>query len=77
MTKLVKNRILNQLNYLKSFGYEYHESLDLFSNNIKNVNEKSFCANVEIDLSECGNMEIEGEFGYNDFEAEFGFIFLK
>lgn len=46
-------------------------------NNIKNVNEKSFCANVEIDLSEYGNMEIDGEFGYNDFEAEYGFIFLK
>ena len=35
MTKLVKNRVLKHLNYLKSFGYEYHESLDFFSNNLK------------------------------------------
>lgn len=36
MTKLVKNKILKQLNYMKSIGYEYHESLDLFSSDIKN-----------------------------------------
>ena len=37
MTKLIKNRVLQHLNYLKSFGYEYHEPLDFFSNNIRNV----------------------------------------
>ncbi len=36
MTKLVKNRILKQLHYMKSIGYNYHETLDLFTSDIKN-----------------------------------------
>ena len=36
MTKLVKYKILNQLNYLKSIGFKYHENLELFSPDIKN-----------------------------------------
>ena len=48
-------------------------------NNVKNVNEKSFFANVEIGTLFWGNpiREFDGEFGYNDFESEFGFIFSK
>ena len=37
MTKTVKNQLLRNLYYLKSFGYEYHETINLFSNEIKNV----------------------------------------
>lgn len=48
-------------------------SVDL--NNVKNVTKKSFYANVEIELSNGDVKEIEGEFGYNDFEEEFGFKF--
>ena len=37
MTKLIKNRVLKHLNYLKSFGYEYHEPFNFSSNNINNI----------------------------------------
>ena len=37
MTKSVKNRVLKHLNYLKSFGYEYHEPFNFSSNNINNI----------------------------------------
>ena len=48
-------------------------------NNVKNVTDKSFYANVEIDtlFQEKPIRELDGEFGYNDFEKEFGFIFEK
>lgn len=36
MTKAVKNKILNQLNLLKSIGYEYHEILSISNNDINN-----------------------------------------
>ena len=48
-------------------------SVDL--NNVKNVTDKSFYANVEIELANGEVKEIDGEFGYNDFQEEFGFIF--
>lgn len=50
-------------------------SVDL--NNVKNVTDRSFYANVEIELSNGEVKEIDGEFGYNDFQEEFGFIFSK
>ena len=50
-------------------------SVDL--NNVKNVTDKSFYANVEIELANGEVKEIDGEFGYNDFQKEFGFIFSK
>ena len=37
MTKTVKNQLLKNLNYLKSFGYEYHETINFISSEIKNV----------------------------------------
>ena len=36
MTKTIKNQILKNLYNLKSFGYEYHESLDFFSTEVRN-----------------------------------------
>ena len=50
-------------------------SVDL--NNVKNVTEKLFYANIEIQLENGETKEIDGEFGYNDFEEEFGFKFSK
>ncbi len=38
MTKAVKNRIIYQLNFLKSIGYEYHSNLKLFN---KEINSSS------------------------------------
>ncbi len=48
-------------------------------NNVKNVTEKSFYANIEIGTLFLKNpiREFDGEFGYNDFEAEYGFTFSK
>jgi len=48
-------------------------------NNVKNVTEKSFYANIEIGtlLWENPIIEFDGEFGYTDFQAAYGFIFSK
>ena len=46
-------------------------------NNVKNVTDKSFYANVQIELENGDVREIDGEFGYNDYQEEFGFIFKK
>jgi hypothetical protein len=46
-------------------------------NNIKNVTDKSFYANLQIELANGEVKEIDGEFGYNDYQEEFGFIFSK
>ena len=46
-------------------------------NNVKNVTDKSFYANVQIELENGDVKEIDGEFGYNDYQDEFGFIFSK
>ena len=45
--------------------------------NVKNATDKSFYANVQIELSNGEIKEIDGEFGYNDYQEEFGFIFAK
>ncbi len=79
MTKLVKNRILNQLNYLKSFGYEYHESLDLFSNNIKNVKLPNNINDLSISVSHCYLCELSKcrkniLFGYGNTNSDIMFI---
>ena len=44
-------------------------------NDLKNVTKGSFYANIEIELKNGQIREIQGEFGYNDFKEEFGFIF--
>lgn len=46
-------------------------------NNVKNVTDKSFYANLQIELANGEVKEIDGEFGYNDYQEEFGFIFSK
>lgn len=46
-------------------------------NNVKNVTDKSFYANVQIELENGELKEIDGEFGYADYQDEFGFIFSK
>ncbi|AXX86706.1 uracil-DNA glycosylase, family 4 [Malaciobacter marinus] len=38
MTKAVKNRILYQLNFFKSIGYEYHNNVEFGNNEINNSN---------------------------------------
>lgn len=79
MTKSVKNRVLKHLNYLKSFGYEYHESLDFFSNNIKNVKLPNNINDLNISVNHCYLCELSKcrknvLFGYGNPNSEIMFI---
>lgn len=79
MTKTVKNQILKHLHYLKSFGYEYHESLELFSSEVKNVklpnNLEELKNSVEhcylCELSKCRRNVL---FGYGNPDSNIMFI---
>ena len=68
--KIMKTIITN-----KELYNELVVSVDV--NNIKNVTDKSFYANLQIELANGEVKEIDGEFGYNDYQEEFGFIFSK
>lgn len=79
MTNLVKNRVLKHLNYLKSFGYEYHEPLDFFSNNIKNVKLPNNMNDLSLSVSHCYLCELSKcrknvLFGYGNFNSDIMFI---
>ena len=79
MTKLIKNRVLQHLNYLKSFGYEYHEPLDFFSNNIKNVKLPSNMNDLSVSVSHCYLCELSKcrknvLFGYGNIDSDIMFI---
>jgi hypothetical protein len=55
--------------------YKLIRSIDI--NNVKNVSDISFYANIQIDLMSGEIDEIDGEFGYKDYQNEYGFIFIK
>jgi uracil-DNA glycosylase len=79
MTNLVKNRVLKHLNYLKSFGYVYHEPLDFFSNNIKNVKLPNNINDLGISVSHCYLCELSKcrksvLFGYGNSNSDIMFI---
>jgi DNA polymerase len=79
MTKLVKNRVLKHLNYLKSFGYDYHEPLDFFSNNIKNVKLPNDINDLSLSVSHCYLCELSKcrknvLFGYGNSNSNIMFI---
>lgn len=79
MTKLIKNRVLQHLNYLKSFGYEYHEPLDFFSNNIRNVKLPNNINDLSISVSHCYLCELSKcrknvLFGYGNPDSDIMFI---
>ena len=79
MTKLVKNRVLKHLNYLKSFGYDYHEPLDFFSNNIKNVKLPNDINDLSLSVSHCYLCELSKcrknvLFGYGNTNSNIMFI---
>ena len=46
-------------------------------NNVKNVTEKSFYANIQFEWQDGTVTETDGEFGYEDYKNECGFIFSK
>ena len=79
MTKLIKNRVLKHLNYLKSFGYDYHEPLDFFSNNIKNVKLPNDINDLILSVSHCYLCELSKcrknvLFGYGNTNSNIMFI---
>ena len=79
MTKLVKNRVLKHLNYLKLFDYEYHEALDFFSNSIKNVKLPNSIVELNKSVNHCYLCELSKcrknvLFGYGDINADIMFI---
>lgn len=53
MTKAVKNRILYQLNLLKSMGYEYHTNVDFGNNEITNTNLPNDLDELESMVQNC------------------------
>jgi hypothetical protein len=55
--------------------FELIEEVNL--NNVKNVTKNSFYANITIEFKTGQIKEIDGEFGYEDYKEEFGFIFIK
>lgn len=79
MTKLVKNQVLEHLNYLKSFGYDYHEPLDFFSNSIKNVKLPNNMIELESSVKHCYLCELSKcrknvLFGYGNIYSDIMFI---
>ena len=79
MTKLIKNRVLKHLNYLKSFGYEYHEPFNFSSNNINNIKLPNSINELNSSVSHCYLCELSKcrknvLFGYGNINAEIIFI---
>lgn len=79
MTKTVKNQLLRNLYYLKSFGYEYHGAINLFSNEIKNIklpdNLESLQSSVEhCYLCEHSKTRKSVLFGYGKSNSKIMFI---
>ena len=79
MTKLVKNQVLKHLNYLKSFGYDYHEPLDFFSNSIKNVKLPNNMVELASSVNHCYLCELSKSrknvlFGYGNLNSNIMFI---
>lgn len=50
--------------------------IEVETNNVKNVSNNSFNGNVAIEVENEGWRECDGEHGMNDYEDEFGFIFI-
>ena len=46
-------------------------------NNITNEGKNSFYANVQIEFLDGTQKEIDGEFGLNDYKADYGFVFIS
>lgn len=79
MTNLVKNKLLKHLNTLKSFGFEYHENLDLFSNEVKNFSLPNNINDLNKSVSHCYLCELSKSrknilFGYGNPNSNILFI---
>jgi uracil-DNA glycosylase family 4 len=79
MTKTIKNQILKNLYYLKSFGYEYHESLDFFSTEVKNFKLPNNLNELKNSVEHCYLCELSKSrknvlFGYGNSNSDIMFI---
>jgi uracil-DNA glycosylase len=79
MTKSVKNQILKHLHNLKSYGYEYHESLEFFSNDVKNIKLPNNLVELKNAVEHCYLCELSKcrknvLFGYGNSNSNVMFI---
>lgn len=79
MTNLVKYKLLQQLNYLKSIGYEYHKPMDFSSNDIKNIKLPDNIDLLKDKVEHCYLCELSKSrknvlFGYGNINADIMFI---
>lgn len=79
MTKTVKNQILKNLYYLKSFGYEYHESLDFFSPEVRNFKLPNNLEELKNSVEHCYLCELSKSrknvlFSYGNSNSDIMFI---
>jgi uracil-DNA glycosylase len=79
MTKTVKNQILKNLYNLKSFGYDYHESLDFFSAEVKNFKLPNNLNELKNSVDHCYLCELSKSrknvlFAYGNSNSDIMFI---
>jgi len=79
MTKLVKQKLLYNLNFLKSMGYNYHKSLDLLPSDIKNMKLPDNIFTLKSNVENCYLCELSKTrknvlFGMGNPKAEVMFI---
>lgn len=53
MTKKLKNQLLKHLHTLKSFGYEFHTSLDISSLEMKNIKLPNSLEELKKSVNHC------------------------
>ena len=79
MTKTIKNQILKNLYNLKSFGYEYHESLDFFSTEVRNFKLPNNLNELKNSVEHCYLCELSKSrknvlFAYGNSNSDIMFI---
>lgn len=79
MTKLVKNQLLYQLNFLKSIGYGYHESVSITNKEVDNSNLPNNLIEFKTLVENCSLCELSKSrknvlFGEGNPNAEIMFI---
>lgn len=80
MTKSVKNQVLEHLNYLKSFGFDYHETLDFTYSESKNIKLPNNLVDLKNSVEHCYLCELSKcrknvLFGYGNINAKLMFIY--
>ncbi len=79
MTKVVKNRILYQLNFLKSIGYEYHDMIQLLNHEVSSNSLPNDINNLKEVVENCYLCELSKTrknilFGEGNLNASLMFI---